>query len=152
MMHVLWIVRLMSPCLIFEGVLLARESLFKTFQKLVLGPTSQGATLQNVFSHSISLDAIGLMKKITYWRESQEQNNIWFLSSSVYAVLSILSQRYPLNDTAYVSIDLIQNQHEYVPCFGVAGRMMAVYQDWAVLIMSSTYKDFLSQYSDSKVS
>jgi len=30
-MHVNWIVRVMSPCLIFEGVLLARESLFKTF-------------------------------------------------------------------------------------------------------------------------
>ena len=30
-MHVFWIVRVMSPCLIFEGVLLARESLFKKF-------------------------------------------------------------------------------------------------------------------------
>jgi hypothetical protein len=29
MMHVLWIVRVMSPCLMFNGVLLARESLFK---------------------------------------------------------------------------------------------------------------------------
>ena len=29
MMRVFWIARVMSPCLIFEGVLLARESLFK---------------------------------------------------------------------------------------------------------------------------
>ena len=31
MMRVFWIARVMSPCLIFEGVLLARESLFRMF-------------------------------------------------------------------------------------------------------------------------
>ena len=31
MMRVFWIARVMSPCLIFEGVLLARESLIKMF-------------------------------------------------------------------------------------------------------------------------
>jgi hypothetical protein len=50
MMHVLWIVRVMSPCLIFDGVLLARESLFKKV------------------SHCNRINE----KKIKCWRESQD--------------------------------------------------------------------------------
>jgi hypothetical protein len=58
--------------------------------------------------YPMSLDAIGLMKKRYHTREKVKSwINICFLSSSVYAVLTILSQRYPLNDAAYVSIDLI---------------------------------------------
>ena len=56
----------------------------------------------------MSLDAIGLMKKRYHTGEKVKSRiNICFLSSSVYAVLTMLSQRYPLNDAAYVSIDLI---------------------------------------------